>query len=798
MNYNEFLKHKYDYGSDSGFEPTFVPSFLFDFQEYLVRWAVKKGRAAIFSDCGTGKGQPVGSKILTPNGWIEIQNLSLDNEVISSSGAPAKVTGVYPKEKQDVFEFHFSDRSSLIVDRDHLHIVRTNNDRQRGKPWRVMSTNDLLNCGNLRYGKEGKSRNYDIPIVGDVLFNDTPLHIDPYVMGALLGDGCFAGNISISSADRDLIDRFSRFLPEGVTLRQKNKYDWNIMTGLTGSKRHPFRAEIHSLGLSDRKSHNKFIPDKYLFSNPYSRLELLRGLMDTDGYIEKSGCSHYYSVSKKLADGVVHLVRSLGGIPTINIKKTSLNGKRYRDCYVVTFSLATHNPFFIHRKAKKWNPNPRDNGRWIDRIEYKGTMKTICIAVDSPDQSYVTENFIVTHNTPMQLVWAQNVIEHTNKPVLILTPLAVSGQTLEEAKKFDIEARRAQANVNGRAIVEVTNYEKLHYFDAGTYGGIVCDESSILKNFRGTRKAQITEFMRTIPYRLLCTATAAPNDWVELGTSSEALGYLGHTDMLTRFFTRRQTYALTDRGSRKEWRLKGHAEKGPFWQWVASWARAARRPADLGFDDDGFILPPLKERENIIEANRPRDGFLFDIPAVTFHESREVRRRTITERCEAAAEAALQNTVSMVWCNLNDEGDLLERLIPGSVQVAGRDTDGKKEEAARWFVHGEDERRILISKPSIFGFGLNFQHCAHMTYFPTYSYEQYYQATRLLWRFGQDREVVVDHFYTYGGKRMMEAIDEKAQAADEMFSKLVRFMNHELRVENVYQKKEMEVPEWMQ
>ena len=401
--------------------------------------------------------------------------------------------------------------------------------------------------------------------------------------------------------------------------------------------------------------------------------------------------------------------------------------------------------------------------------------------------------------TPMQLVWAQNVIQKTNKPVLILTPLAVSVQTLEEAEKFSIEAHRARPRKNPTAI-QVINYEQLHKYDSSRYAGVVCDESSILKNFDGTRKAEITEFMRMVPYRLLCTATAAPNDWVELGTSSEALGYLGHMDMLTRFFTNKQQSAALMRGRwhrADKWRLRGHAEQA-FWRWVASWARAARRPSDLGFDDDGFILPPLKEVDTLIKAHKPKEGMLFDIPAISFHEERELIRRTITERCEAAAAKVAQNgQISMVWCHLNDEGDLLEKLIPNSVQVAGSDSDEAKEEAARWFVKGSDERRVLISKPTIFGFGLNFQHCHHMTYFPSHSYEQYYQATRRLWRFGQEDPVKVHLIYTDGGRRIMDNLNRKAEQATEMFEELVRYMGQAQHVENVYTKSQVEVPQWI-
>lgn len=398
--------------------------------------------------------------------------------------------------------------------------------------------------------------------------------------------------------------------------------------------------------------------------------------------------------------------------------------------------------------------------------------------------------------TPMQLVWAENVVRKTGRPVLILTPLAVSWQTLEEAEKFNIEAQAAAIGVNPRCI-QVTNYEKLHYFDANNYAGVVCDESSILKNFDGTRKAAITEFMRRVPYRLLCTATAAPNDWIELGTSSEALGYLGYRDMLTQFFTRRQVTAISDRANgRDEWSLKGHAEE-PFWRWVASWARAARCPADLGFDNDGFQLPPLKEVRTRISATRPRQGMLFDLPAVTFHEEREVTRRTILERCQAVAKMVARHNVSVVWCHLNDEARLLKELIPWSVEVSGNDSDEKKEAAVRWFCRGNEEKRVLISKPKIFGFGMNFQHCAHMTYFPTHSYEQYYQATRRLWRFGQKSPVTVDLIYTDGGERMMDNLFRKSQAADKMFQVLVAYMNHAIDVRKVYRAQTIGVPQWL-
>ena len=272
--------------------------------------------------------------------------------------------------------------------------------------------------------------------------------------------------------------------------------------------------------------------------------------------------------------------------------------------------------------------------------------------------------------TPMQLVWAENVCRKTNGRVLILTPLAVARQTEKEAAKFDIKATVSRDGALSDGIV-ITNYEKLHLFDAADFAGVVCDESSILKSFTGATRSAVTVFMRKVPYRLLATATAAPNDYIELGTSSEALGYLGHMDMLNRFFKNDQANSATGRqfGEVVKWRLKGHAEI-PFWRWVCSWARAIRRPSDLGFDDERFVLPPLTQTEYIVEANTLADGMLFALPAVGLVEQRDERRRTIEERCERIAALVDTGKQALVWCQLNAEADLLEKLIPDAQQVS--------------------------------------------------------------------------------------------------------------------------------
>lgn len=401
--------------------------------------------------------------------------------------------------------------------------------------------------------------------------------------------------------------------------------------------------------------------------------------------------------------------------------------------------------------------------------------------------------------TPMQLVWAENVYRQTGRPVLLVAPLAVTFQTLGEAEKFGVDGAISR---DGRitSAITITNYDRLHHFDPADVAAVVADESSAIKAFDSERRALVTEFLRKLPYRLLCTATAAPNDYIELGTSSEALGYLGHMDMLTRFFTNRMRSQHAYHGKwrvadRDQWRFKGHAEDA-FWRWVSSWARALRRPSDLGFSDDGFALPALEYRQHIVTARRPPGDRLFDIEASGLREEREELRRTLVERCERAAELVTESPSAVAWCQLNAEGDLLTRLIDGAIQIAGSDSPEQKEEALLAFSRGEI--RVLVTKPAIGAWGLNWQHCAHMTFFPSHSYEQFYQSVRRSWRFGQRSPVVVDLITTEGGRNALSNLQRKAEQADRMHSALVAHMAQAeaIRRGEIYDQKER-IPEWL-
>ncbi len=405
--------------------------------------------------------------------------------------------------------------------------------------------------------------------------------------------------------------------------------------------------------------------------------------------------------------------------------------------------------------------------------------------------------------TPMALAWAEQVHRHTGKPVLLLTPLAVGQQIVAEAAKFGHDADISRDGTT-TASITVTNYEQLAKFQPDTFGGVVCDESSILKSFDGATKAAVTEFMRRIQYRLLATATAAPNDYTELGTSSEALGSLGYMDMLTRFFVNSNRSVSSrgrsvegrfgDNGGAVAWRLKGHAEE-PFWRWVASWARAIRKPSDYGFSDEHHHLPELRYRVSLVEASRPAEGTLFDMPAKGLREEREENRRTLTERCEAAAAALSDAETGVAWCHLNDESALLAKLIPGAVELTGADSPYEKEEKLTGFSRGEIP--FLVTKPIIGAWGLNWQHSHRMTYFPSHSYEQMYQAVRRMWRFGQQRQVTVDVITTEGGRDVYANLQRKSDQADRMFGALVDHMNNALAVERARYEQKIEVPAWI-
>lgn len=380
--------------------------------------------------------------------------------------------------------------------------------------------------------------------------------------------------------------------------------------------------------------------------------------------------------------------------------------------------------------------------------------------------------------TLMQLSIAKNVIQHTNKRVLILTPLAVAFQFLLEAEKIGIDDIEYSKDGRYTKKIVICNYERLHYFNETDFVGVILDESSILKNFDGKIKNQITAFIKKIPYRFLSTATPSPNDFIELGTSSEALGYMGYMDMLGKFFKNNQNSVdSTNRNIGEKFYLKPHAEKS-FFAWVNQWSILCKMPSDLGFSNDRYVLPEL-----IINKHTVKNQSLIDINgqvqmftpmAKSMTEVKHEQRQTIEDRCQKAVQLA-ENKTSVYWCNLNDESKFLSQFDSEAVEIIGSMSIEKKEDILLNFANGNIKR--LITKAKMTGFGLNWQHCSHSVFFPTWSYEQYYQALRRFWRFGQKNDVTIDLVVSDGQQRVLETIEQKTRKAIQLHENLTKNVN---------------------
>jgi superfamily II DNA or RNA helicase len=366
----------------------------------------------------------------------------------------------------------------------------------------------------------------------------------------------------------------------------------------------------------------------------------------------------------------------------------------------------------------------------------------------------------------MQLAWAAAVQRYTKRPVLILAPLAVAPQTVSEGAELGIEVAHCRdgSEAAGNGIV-ITNYDRLHRFNADEFGAVVLDESSCIKHHdTKTLKTLLTTF-RDTPFKLCATATPAPNDWTELGTHAEFLGVCTRAEMLAEYFTH-------DGGDTSVWRLKGHA-RDVFWRWVSQWGAMVRKPSDLGFDDSAYALPPLHLHEHTVSTEMPLNGMLFAAEAQTLSERRDARRMSVDDRVRDCASIVNQdkNEPWVVWCDLNAEGDALTKAIDGAVQIAGADSVEVKEQRLADFAAGKF--RVLVSKPSICGFGLNWQHSARMAFVGvTDSFEAYYQAVRRCWRFGQKRDVHVHVFASSSEGAVVANLKRKERDATAMAESL--------------------------
>ena len=381
--------------------------------------------------------------------------------------------------------------------------------------------------------------------------------------------------------------------------------------------------------------------------------------------------------------------------------------------------------------------------------------------------------------TMIQLAVAENIIRATNGRVLILTPLAVAFQFIIEAGRIGVSDIEHTKDGKFTKKIVLCNYERLHLLSPDDFVCVMLDESSILKNFSGATRDSIVSFMKKTRFRFLATATPSPNDFIELGNSSEALGYMGYMDMLTKFFKNNQGSAdSNDRNIGEKFYLKPHAEKD-FFSWVNQWSIMVKKPSDLGFSDERYKLPELNVVKHTVrndnQWNIEGQGQLFVVPAKRLTEVRDEQKMTVKNRCEIAAKLAHGKT-SVYWCNLNDESDLLSELDPDAVEIHGGMSLEAKEEALVSFAKGEIKR--LITKAKMTSMGLNWQHCCHTVFFPTYSYEQYYQAIRRFWRFGQTKDVACEMVISEGQERVMEALQQKTAKAIELYENLVSSVNN--------------------
>lgn len=373
--------------------------------------------------------------------------------------------------------------------------------------------------------------------------------------------------------------------------------------------------------------------------------------------------------------------------------------------------------------------------------------------------------------TAMQCEWANHVEKFTRKPVLIFAPLAVSAQTVSEAQKIlglKVSIAHKQSEVGERGVY-ITNYQKLSHFSPKSFGGVALDESSIIKNENGAFRTAIMEAFSATAFRLACTATPAPNDFQEIGNHAEFMGSMSMSEMLSTFF-------VHDGGETQKWRLKGHAEKD-FWKWMASWSVCVQRPSDLGYDDAGYDLPKLHTHEHVVKSDIIREGELFAFSANTMQERREARRGSIDQRVQLAADLANKSGEQWgIWCNLNDESAAITKSITGAVEVKGGDSDEHKERAMLDFAAGKI--KVLVSKPSICGLGMNFQSC-HNTAFVglSDSFEQYFQAVRRFWRFGQEEEVHAHIIISESEGAVLKNIKRKQADAESMQKNLVEHMS---------------------
>lgn len=777
--------------------PTGIPNavvtspHLFDFQRDLTQWALRLGRAAIFAGTGLGKEQPVSEPVLTPDGWRTMGDLRPGDQVVGSNGEPTTVLGVFPQGVKRVFRIDLSDGSFVRCGSDHLWSVRTKKQRHLGVDFQTLTTAEIA---------KSKHRAWQLPMPMPPAMRTVDLPMDPYALGVMLGDGCLSKTGGATACT-------DHWIGEHLGWTKLRDHESNGIGYWKPSDDQ--RAALRELGLTSVRSDQKIVPAQFVTGDPAQRLALLQGLMDTDGYAMPDGGAEFCSTSRSMIDAVIELTQSLGGVAR-GLREASaiythdgekLQGKQ---AWRVNIKLPAGScPFRMPRKSSAYvQPSKYHPARIIRDVVDEGVdEEQVCIKVSAADELYVTRGHVLTHNTRMELTWLLAIFARTGRPVLIVCPLGVAQQTIDEGAAIGIEVHRVREAEDVRDGINIVNYERVHKLDAAQFAAVALDESSILKSMDGATRQTLTEKFSQTPFRLCLSATPAPNDVTELCNHAEFLGICTNAEMKAEYF-------VHDGGSTQDWRLKGHAKQA-FWRFVATWAALVRSPADLGYDASAYELPALQVHDHVIPASQESvfaSGRLFVEEAGSLMERRAARRESLEDRVRQCAELVNGDAEPwIVWCSLNDESDALAKAIPGSVEIRGSNTEEEREEALDGFVSGR--HRVVITKSSVTGAGMNWQHCARQAFVGVDdSFERYFQAVRRSWRFGQTRAVHVHRFLGEAEKSVLRNLQDKEREAEVMAEELSRetrdavmeAVRGTVRSTNPYEPQvPMRIPEWL-
>lgn len=756
--YVSLLSNKQKLHTESGFEAGELPAGLFDYQADIVRWATKKGKACIFAGTGLGKCHGAGTPILMYNGVIKnVEEIKPGDLLMGPDSKPRRVLSI-ASGKDELFEIVPIKGESFVCNSSHVLSLKITADKNKYRK------NQIINIPLDEYLRKNKTFKHIAKLWRTgVSFKSDEVQYDPYIVGVWLGDGSKSGP-DITNSDFEIQEALFDFAKQNNLKIRKVDANNTITHCLSHGRnnQHGKKNVLRELSRDCVVFGEKRIPFEYLVNDEITRLQVLAGLLDTDGYL----IDNVYEITTKydgLKDDILFLARSLGFHADSRLKRAEIKSSGFSNLYHRIFisGETSRIPCKVERKIATTRKQKKDVLKTGFSVRSVGWGKYYGFTLDK-DGLYLLGDFTVTHNTAMQLSWAEQVENATGGNVLIICPLAVAAQTVQEGKMFGINVTHCRTMDDVKPGINITNYERLHLFKPEEFSGIVLDESSILKNYNGTIRNQICEMFHDTPYRLCCSATPSPNDHTELGNHAEFLGIMKMQEMLATFF-------LHDGGDTSVWRLKRHAVK-EFWQWVASWAVMLQNPRDLGYDGSRFDLPALNIEQITVE---PKETAFFYSKAKSLSERRTARKESIAERVAAAAELVNKSKEPwIVWCDLNNESKALTDAIPDAVEIEGAHKPEYKENEMNKFSSGDT--RVLVTKPLIAGWGLNWQHCHNMAFVGlSDSFEMVYQAIRRCWRFGQTKPVNVYFITSKHEGEVVRNIKHKEKLFQEMLSGMI-------------------------